>query len=137
MCQFSPSLLGTVSRTFKLCLDLARFVELLDPRCCHHVDRSASAALNKPFVALSHNEASATQSPLISAPETVSLAQFLRDRDTSNEITGLGLERLAGSFELEKLAFRSTFLLLTSRFRATVRSLVCVLHQAVNSSRTP
>ena len=34
MCQFSPALLGTVSRTFKLCLDLARFVELLDPRCC-------------------------------------------------------------------------------------------------------
>ena len=37
MCQFSPALLGTVSRTFKLCLDLARLVELLDSRCCPYL----------------------------------------------------------------------------------------------------
>ena len=65
------------------------------------VDQSASAAVNKPLVALSHNEAAGTLSPLGSAPETVPLAQFLRDRNTSNEITGLGLERLAGSSELD------------------------------------
>ena len=50
MCQFSPALLGTVSRTFKLCLDLARFVELLDPAMLPlpPVGQSASAAVNKP-----------------------------------------------------------------------------------------
>ena len=104
MCQFSPALLGTVSRTFKLCLDLARFVELLD-KAMHPlppVEQSASAAVNKPFVALFHNEASATLSELGSAPETVSLAQFLRDRNTSNEITGLGLEGPAGCSKLNK-----------------------------------
>ena len=66
------------------------------------VDQTASAAVNKPLVALSHNEVSATLSPLGSAPETVSLPQLLRDRNTSNEITGLGPERLAGSSELDK-----------------------------------
>ena len=66
------------------------------------VDESASVAVNKHLVALSHNEASATLSPLGSAPETVSLAQLFRDRNTLNEITGLGLERLAGSSELDK-----------------------------------
>ena len=65
------------------------------------VDQSASAAVNKPLVAPSHNEASATLSPLGSAPGTVSPAQLLRDRNTSYEITGLGLERLAGSSELD------------------------------------
>ena len=79
--------------------DLARFVELLD---LPPVDQSASAAVNKPLVAPTHNEASATLSPLGSAPETVSLPQLLRDRNTSNAITDLGPERLAGSSELDK-----------------------------------
>ena len=78
---------------------------------------------------------SCNSSPLGSAPETVSLAQFLRDRNTSNEITGLGLERLTGSSELKRNSpFRPFSSLPVST--ATVKSLVCVLHQAVHSSRT-
>ena len=79
------------------------------------LDQSASAAVNKPLVALSHNDASATLSPLGSAPETVSLHQLLHDRNTSNEITGLGPESLAGSSELDKTRLQID-LLLTSRF---------------------
>ena len=94
------------------------------------VDQSASAAVSKPLVALSHNEASATLSPLGSAPETVSLAQFLRDRNTSNEITDLGPERLAGSSELDKTRLQID-LLLTSRFHSNCK--VARLRLAPNS----